>query len=32
MDFAQVISDRSPSGIVKEYWDNGNIQAKGKAV
>jgi hypothetical protein len=32
MDFAQVISDGTPSRIVKEYWDNGNIQAKGKAV
>jgi hypothetical protein len=32
MDFAQVISDGTPSRIVKEHWDNGNIQAKGKAV
>jgi hypothetical protein len=32
MDFAEVISDGTPSRIVKEYWDNGNIQVKGKAV
>jgi hypothetical protein len=32
MVFVEVISDGTPSRIVKEYWDNGNIQAKGKAV
>jgi hypothetical protein len=32
MDFAQVISDGTPSTTVKDYCDNGNIQAKGKAV
>jgi hypothetical protein len=32
MDFAEIISDGTPSRIVKEYWDNGNIKAKGKAV
>jgi antitoxin component YwqK of YwqJK toxin-antitoxin module len=32
MDFAEVISDGTPSGIVKEYCDNGNIQVKGKVV
>jgi hypothetical protein len=32
MDFAQVISDGTPSRIVKENCDNGNIKAKGKAV
>jgi hypothetical protein len=31
MVFAQVISDGTPSGIVKENCDNGNIKAKGKA-
>jgi hypothetical protein len=31
MDFAQVISDGTPSRIVKENCDNGNIKAKGKA-
>ena len=32
MDFAQVISDGTPSTTVKDYCDNGNMQAKGKAV
>jgi hypothetical protein len=32
MDFAQVISDGTPSTTVKDYCDNGNIQAKEKAV
>jgi hypothetical protein len=32
MVFAQVISDGTPSRIVKENCDNGNIKAKGKAV
>jgi hypothetical protein len=32
MDFAQVISDGTPSTTVKDYCDNGNIQVKGKAV
>jgi hypothetical protein len=32
MDFAEIISDGTPSRIVKEYWDNGNIQVKGKTV
>jgi hypothetical protein len=32
MVFVEVISDGTPSRIVKEYWDNGNIQVKGKAV
>jgi hypothetical protein len=31
MDFAQVISDGTPSTTVKDYCDNGNMQAKGKA-
>jgi hypothetical protein len=32
MDFAEVISDGTPFTTVKDYCDNGNIQAKGKAV
>jgi len=32
MDFAEVISDGTPSTTVKDYCDNGNMQAKGKAV
>jgi hypothetical protein len=31
MDFAEVISDGTPSTTVKDYCDNGNMQAKGKA-
>jgi hypothetical protein len=31
MVFAVVISDGTAFTTVREYWDNGNIQAKGKA-
>jgi hypothetical protein len=31
MDFAEIISDGTPSTTVKDYCDNGNIKVKGKA-